>query len=119
MNRKRLIGLNTCLLVALPKVLSSENSIEVDPFRDECGLTLNLVYLNFAFGSNMLASRMHIPIPTAERFGPARLRNYRLDFASYSSRWDGEVATIVPTQCAETWGTLWAINNSNLPDMEK
>ncbi|KAH8239658.1 hypothetical protein KR032_006445 [Drosophila birchii] len=67
----------------------------------------------------MLAQRIHIENPTAMRLGPARLPNYRLDFASFSSRWDGAVATIVPTQGDEVWGSLWEIELGNLPDMDK
>ncbi|KAI8041128.1 hypothetical protein M5D96_005380, partial [Drosophila gunungcola] len=54
-------------------------------------------FLYFGFGSNMLAKRIHIQNPTAVRVGPALLADYRLDFGFESARWDGAVATIVPT----------------------
>ncbi|EDV97873.1 GH17111 [Drosophila grimshawi] len=73
----------------------------------------------FGFGSNMLAKRIHIQNPSAEIVGPALLEDYRLDFAMVSSvRWDGAVATIVPTRGTLTWGTLWQIDLSKLADID-
>ncbi|KAL7731640.1 hypothetical protein ACLKA6_007992 [Drosophila palustris] len=72
----------------------------------------------FGFGSNMLAKRIHIQNPTAVIVGPALLENYRVDFAMPSMFWKGAVATIVPDPASQTWGTLWEIDLSNLPDID-
>eukprot|EP00099_Drosophila_melanogaster_P021746 NP_649038.1 uncharacterized protein Dmel_CG4306 [Drosophila melanogaster] len=116
MNYECLIGVLSCLLVALPKgnchSISGLNS------------TLNLPeirgdqFLYFGFGSNMLIKRIHIQNPSAVRIGPALLPDYRLDFALESAGWSGSVATIVPTQGDHVWGTLWKIDLSNLPDID-
>ncbi|KAH8355611.1 hypothetical protein KR200_010062 [Drosophila serrata] len=128
--RNRLIRLITCLLAALPKgqghSVDSVNSVRATSNLScpDCNGTSNLPevrgnkFLYFGFGSNMLAQRIHIQNPTAVRIGPARLPNYRLDFAFESNRWDGAVATIVPTQGDDTWGTLWEIDLSNLASID-
>ncbi|KAH8296256.1 hypothetical protein KR054_003722 [Drosophila jambulina] len=131
MNReRRLIGFVTCLLVALPKgqghSVGSLNSVRgtSNLSCQDCNGTSDLPevrgskFLYFGFGSNMLAKRIHIQNPTAVRIGPARLPDYRLDFAFESNRWDGAVATIVPTPGDEAWGTLWEIDLSNLKDID-
>ncbi|EDW46507.1 GM14939 [Drosophila sechellia] len=41
------------------------------------------------------------------------------DFAFESAIWSGSVATIVPTQGDHVWGTLWTIDLSNLPDIDR
>ncbi|XP_034483752.1 gamma-glutamylcyclotransferase-like [Drosophila innubila] len=72
----------------------------------------------FGFGSNMLAKRIHVQNPTAVIMGPALLKDYRVDFATPSWFWKGAVSTIVPDPSSETWGTLWEIDLSNLPDID-
>ncbi|XP_017072238.1 gamma-glutamylcyclotransferase isoform X2 [Drosophila eugracilis] len=112
MNRKILISAVTCLLVALPKPRSHNATLNLPEERGD-------KFLYFGFGSNMLAKRIHIQNPTAVRVGPAQLTDYRLDFAFESARWGGAVATIVPTPADHVWGTLWEIDLSNLPDIDK
>ncbi|EDV51868.1 gamma-glutamylcyclotransferase [Drosophila erecta] len=116
MNRECLIRVISCLLAALSQVnchsISGSNA------------TLNLPEIRgdkfqyFGFGSNMLIRRIHIQNPSAVRVGPALLPDFRLDFALESSRWNGSVATIVPTQGDHVWGTLWEIDLTNLPDID-
>ncbi|XP_017787053.1 PREDICTED: gamma-glutamylcyclotransferase-like isoform X2 [Nicrophorus vespilloides] len=48
-----------------------------------------------------------------------QLENYRLDFATYSSRWKGASATIVPQSDAHVWGAIWEIDMKNLPDLDR
>ncbi|KAH8252012.1 hypothetical protein KR038_002276 [Drosophila bunnanda] len=131
MNReRRLIPFLTCLLAAFPEGqahgVGSVNSVRGTSNLSctDCNGTSDLPevrgskFLYFGFGSNMLAQRIHIQNPTAVRIGPARLPDYRLDFGFESNRWDGAVATIVPTQGDEAWGTLWEIDLSNLPNID-
>ncbi|XP_017111756.1 gamma-glutamylcyclotransferase [Drosophila elegans] len=109
-----LIG--ACLLVTIPRAqchsIGGVNAtLDLPEVRGH-------TFLYFGFGSNMLAKRIHIQNPTAVRVGPALLADYRLDFGFESARWDGAVATIVPTPGDHVWGTLWEIGLSNLPDID-
>ncbi|EDV97874.1 GH17112 [Drosophila grimshawi] len=73
----------------------------------------------FGFGSNMLASRIHIQNPTARRLGAGRLENYRLDFKAVgSNNWLGAPATIVPTAGSQVFGAIWEIDMCNLKDLD-
>ncbi|KAH8286845.1 hypothetical protein KR018_002020, partial [Drosophila ironensis] len=72
----------------------------------------------FGFGSNMLASRIHIQNPTAKRIGAGKLENYRLDFYTGSKNWLGAPATIVPTAGSHVYGAIWEIDMSNLKDLD-
>ncbi|XP_011305035.1 gamma-glutamylcyclotransferase-like [Fopius arisanus] len=78
-----------------------------------------LTFLYFAYGSNLLAERIHINNPTAVRKGVGLLENYRLDFSGYARRWRGAPATIVPDNQAHVWGAIWEIDKSNLPDLDR
>ncbi|XP_065360179.1 gamma-glutamylcyclotransferase-like [Calliphora vicina] len=72
----------------------------------------------FGYGSNMLAKRIHIQNPTAVKIGAGILKNYRLDFNVYSSRWQGSAATVVEHSNRTVQGTLWEIDVSNLDDID-
>ncbi|KAK4873395.1 hypothetical protein RN001_015424 [Aquatica leii] len=73
----------------------------------------------FAYGSNLLAKRMHLNNPSAIRIGVGRLNNYRLDFTRYSKRWHGCSATIVPHNGYFVWGALWEVSMKDLPNLDR
>ncbi|CAH1112814.1 unnamed protein product [Psylliodes chrysocephalus] len=73
----------------------------------------------FAFGSNLLTSRMHVMNPTAVRAGIGKLQDYQLDFVSYSKVWQGFAATVVPKEGSHVWGALWEIPTENIPELDK
>ncbi|XP_017059096.1 gamma-glutamylcyclotransferase [Drosophila ficusphila] len=75
-------------------------------------------FFYFGFGSNMLASRIHIQNPTARRIGAGKLENFRLDFHTGSKNWLGAPATIVPTLGSHVFGTIWEIDMCNLKDLD-
>ncbi|XP_037934505.1 gamma-glutamylcyclotransferase-like isoform X2 [Teleopsis dalmanni] len=75
-------------------------------------------FFYFGFGSNMLAKRIHIQNPTAERIGPGKLENYRLDFFSKSRNWNGAPATIVPCCEENVYGSIWEIDMCNMKDLD-
>ncbi|KAJ8686345.1 hypothetical protein QAD02_022139 [Eretmocerus hayati] len=76
-------------------------------------------FLYFAYGSNMLTKRIHINNPTAVQKYIGSVKNHRLDFNMYSSRWKGAASTIVPDPNHEVWGVVWEINISDLPNLDK
>ncbi|XP_311500.5 gamma-glutamylcyclotransferase isoform X1 [Anopheles gambiae] len=73
----------------------------------------------FAYGSNLLAKRIHIQNPTAVRKGFGYLKDYSLDFFHYAARWRGAPATIVEQEGKKVWGAIWEIDNSNLADLDR
>lgn len=77
------------------------------------------MYLYFAYGSNLLASRMFVQNPTAKRVGPACLQDHRLDFNFESTRWGGHAATIVPDKGKHVWGALWQVDNITNLDLQE
>ncbi|XP_015510107.2 gamma-glutamylcyclotransferase [Neodiprion pinetum] len=76
-------------------------------------------FLYFAYGSNLLAKRIRINNPTAVRRDIGRLKDFRLDFATYSKRWHGASATIVPTENEYVWGAIWEIDNSDIASLDQ
>ncbi|XP_011496903.1 PREDICTED: gamma-glutamylcyclotransferase-like [Ceratosolen solmsi marchali] len=80
---------------------------------------MSKTFLYFAYGSNMLTKRIHINNPTAVKKYVGTLKDYRLDFITFSKRWQGCAATIVPCPAFEVWGIVWEINISNMPDLDK
>ncbi|XP_043498132.1 gamma-glutamylcyclotransferase-like [Polistes fuscatus] len=75
-------------------------------------------FLYFAYGSNLLTKRIHFNNPTAVRKDIGRLKNYRLDFITYSKRWGGAAATIVPTENSSVWGAIWELDQCNLSTLD-
>ncbi|VVC31616.1 Hypothetical protein CINCED_3A004489 [Cinara cedri] len=73
----------------------------------------------FAYGSNMLMSRIHLNNPSAVRIGIGKLNEYRLDFSRYSKKWDGSVATVVPDHTEYVWGVLWQLNKTDMANLDK
>ncbi|XP_026278890.1 gamma-glutamylcyclotransferase-like isoform X1 [Frankliniella occidentalis] len=68
-------------------------------------------FLYFAYGSNLLARRLHLMNPTAQRHGIGELRDYRLDFSTPASkRWGGAPATVVPDPGESVWGAIWSLD---------
>lgn len=52
----------------------------------------------FSYGSNLLASRIHVMNKTATALGMGRLCNYKLVFSGWSDNWKGSPANIVPEE---------------------
>ncbi|KAK3927296.1 Gamma-glutamylcyclotransferase [Frankliniella fusca] len=68
-------------------------------------------FLYFAYGSNLLARRLHLMNPTAKRYGIGELKDYRLDFSTpASTRWGGAPATVVPDPGESVWGAVWSLD---------
>ncbi|CAG9581602.1 unnamed protein product [Danaus chrysippus] len=77
-------------------------------------------FLYFAYGSNLLAKRIHINNPTAEFFSAAKLPNFRLDFQSFDTEyWNGADATIVDDGDSVVWGALWTLDVKDIPHLDE
>ncbi|KAK7864296.1 hypothetical protein R5R35_009552 [Gryllus longicercus] len=76
-------------------------------------------FLYFAYGSNLLAERLRINNPSAERVAAARLDGYRLDFGYMSPRWGGHAATVVPQPGRVVWGAVWSVGQEHLDDLDR
>ncbi|XP_075216914.1 gamma-glutamylcyclotransferase-like [Lycorma delicatula] len=75
-------------------------------------------FLYFAYGSNLLAQRIHIANPSAERKTIGKVLNYRLDFNNYSQRWKGAAGTIAPDNNTVVWGAVWELDNKHLESLD-
>ncbi|CAF4795251.1 unnamed protein product [Pieris macdunnoughi] len=76
-------------------------------------------FLYFAYGSNLLKTRLRINAPSAVFITPARLPGYRLDFDNYSPNWRGAPATIAAIPKSEVWGALWLLNYSEMGALDE
>ncbi|XP_045461880.1 gamma-glutamylcyclotransferase-like [Harmonia axyridis] len=80
---------------------------------------MNGKFLYFAYGSNLLQKRIHINNPSAVRAGIGKLKDYTLDFNTYSKRWRGASATIVEKKGAHVWGALWTLDNEHMTTLDE
>jgi len=73
--------------------------------------------LYFAFGSNLNAQQMRQRCPSAQAIDTAWLPGEKLVFRSYSDRWGGGVASIVPG-AGRLPGIVWAISSDDLAHLD-
>ncbi|PNF40640.1 Gamma-glutamylcyclotransferase [Cryptotermes secundus] len=71
-------------------------------------------FLYFAYGSNLLAQRIHINNPSAVRKEIGKLEASSNFGGPYSNSWGGCPATVVPHGGKHVWGAIWEINNSDI-----
>ncbi|KAL1494732.1 hypothetical protein ABEB36_010280 [Hypothenemus hampei] len=76
-------------------------------------------FLYFAYGSNLLSQRIHINNPSAERAGIGCLNDFQISFVTYSKRWKGASATIVPIKSRVVWGALWHLDHSDMEHLDR
>ncbi|XP_050536306.1 gamma-glutamylcyclotransferase-like [Daktulosphaira vitifoliae] len=83
-------------------------------------MKMTMVFFYFAYGSNLLAERIHLNNPSAIREGSGKLNGYRLDFNGPKSNfWKGSPATVVPDTDEYVWGSVWKLNISDLQNLDK
>ena len=76
-------------------------------------------FLYFAYGSNLLARRLHLMNPSAMRHAIGKLQGYRLDFSvPPSKRWGGAPATVVPDPGEHVWGAVWALDMADRDSLD-
>lgn len=63
----------------------------------------------FAYGSNLLSSRMHVHNKDATKFSIGRLNNWKLVFSGFSASWGGATANIVKSPGDEVIGVIWSV----------
>ncbi|CAG9581603.1 unnamed protein product [Danaus chrysippus] len=108
-----------CMLSWLLVLISCQSTIsfKIDD-SDEVGSENTFLY--FAYGSNLLAKRIHIKNPSAKFFSIAQLPNYRLDFENINnSYWNGAAATIVEESDSVVWGALWTLDVKDIPHLDE
>ncbi|XP_049762234.1 gamma-glutamylcyclotransferase-like isoform X1 [Schistocerca cancellata] len=99
------------------QVTTADVNITAD--RNDTKVFLEDKFLYFAYGSNLLAKRIHINNPTAVRISKAKLADYRLDFGYWSRRWKGAAATVVPDQGKHVWGAVWQMDKSDMDNLDR
>ena len=74
--------------------------------------------LAFAYGSNLEVTQMRARCPSAERLEPAMLRQARLVFRGYSTRWGRAVATLVWDPASVVYGALYRLEPADLARLD-
>ena len=75
--------------------------------------------LYFAYGSNLSVEQMASRCPDSRIADVAQLFCYRLSFSSYSNRWNGAVATVLPASNACVWGLLYKLSRQDLAKLDE
>ena len=73
----------------------------------------------FAYGSNLNEKQMKERCPDSKLLGVAVLKNYRLDFTIYSSRWNCGCADVLKDDGKEVWGLLYTLSEEDLQKLDK
>lgn len=76
-------------------------------------------FLYFAFGSNLLAERIHIKNPSAVFKCVGKVQGYKLDFGRHVERWKGDVATITQDPKSEVYGVIWELDSENQETLDR
>lgn len=74
--------------------------------------------LYFAYGSNLDEDQMRARCPTSRMSFRARLRNHRLDFTYFSTRWLGGSADVLPHSGESVWGVVYELSPEELNQLD-
>lgn len=80
---------------------------------------MSKTFTYFAYGSNLLAKRLRLNNPSAIRNGIGKLEDYEIDFASFSTRWKGAIATITAKKGKCVWGAIWELDVEHLQTLDE
>ncbi|RWS17648.1 gamma-glutamylcyclotransferase-like protein [Dinothrombium tinctorium] len=72
----------------------------------------------FAYGSNLLTSRIRIRNKSAVKVCIGRLNDYYLTFNGYSNTWKGGTANIVPRANSFVIGVVWRIAQTDVTQLD-
>lgn len=74
----------------------------------------------FAYGSNLLSSRMHVNNKDAIKTSIGRLKDWKLTFSGFSPTfWQGATANIVPSIGDEVIGVIWNVKSFDPLDKQE
>lgn len=73
----------------------------------------------FAYGSNMSADVISEVCPSHKLLGPARLKDHRLAFTRFSTKWGAGVADILPASGFVVWGVLYEIDENDVTNLDR
>ena len=76
-------------------------------------------FLYFAFGSNLLAERIHIMNPSAVFKSVGKVKGYKLDFGYFSQRWQGAAATITQDPNSTVYGVIWELEQEHQETLDQ
>jgi len=74
--------------------------------------------LYFAYGAEMLSSRIRLRCAAPQAVAVARLADHRLGFYGYSPIWDGGLETVVPAVGSEVWGVVYELSASDADSLD-
>lgn len=79
------------------------------------------MFYYFAYGSNMNFKQMKKRCKNAQFLCRAYLEGYKFVYDGYSSKREGAVANIIPTNNKNNivWGGLWLITKEDLEELDK
>ncbi|KAI4466847.1 hypothetical protein MML48_2g00006941 [Holotrichia oblita] len=80
---------------------------------------MSKTFTYFAYGSNLLAKRLRLNNPSAIRNGIGKLEDYEIDFASFSPRWRGAIATITRKKGKVIWGSIWELDDDDMKTLDE
>jgi gamma-glutamylcyclotransferase (GGCT)/AIG2-like uncharacterized protein YtfP len=72
----------------------------------------------FAYGSNLSYQQMRMRCPHAHFVAKAKLVDYKIVIAGYSSRWHTGPATLLKEKGAEVWGVVYKLDKDCLQRLD-
>jgi len=72
----------------------------------------------FAYGSNLLAERLHIMNPSAVYVGNGVVNGFRLAFGGQSKTWGGAAATIIEDKGQVVCGVVWKMDGKDSQSLD-
>lgn len=72
----------------------------------------------FAYGSNLSISQMKVRCPSAKLIRKGQLKDYKLVFSKWSSKWHGAVADIIAAKNNCVWGLVYSLTFKDLHKLD-
>jgi len=73
----------------------------------------------FAYGSNLSKKQMTKRCPDSKPISVASLTDHKVIFTGYSIKWDGGVATVIPSQGDTAMGAIYDVSQVDLDSLDK
>jgi hypothetical protein len=75
--------------------------------------------LYFGYASNLDPVQMRERAPSHRVIGLAELRDHRLIFPRFSTRWNGGSASLQPTHGGSVWGVVFDVDDTDLANLDR